>query len=70
MVGDVRAHQVCKQLLNAVKASNLNYLVNETPYSALYNNQKRFAKGYEDISNVTVAQDDSDNWQCRRSENI
>ena len=34
MVGDVRANKVCEQLLNSVKTSNLNYLVNETPYSA------------------------------------
>ena len=59
MVGDVRANKVCEQLLNSVKASNLNYLINETPYLAFITIRKRFAKGYEDISNVTVAQDET-----------
>ena len=59
MVGDIRAHKVCEQLLNYVKVSNLNYLVNETPYSAFITIRKRFTKGSEDITNVTLVQDDS-----------
>ena len=69
MVGDVRANKVCEQLLNSVKASNLNYLVNETPYLAFITIRKRFAKGYEDILNVTVAQDDSENIEDLKRKN-
>ena len=46
MVVNSSPYKVCENLINDVKASNLNYLVNETPYSAFITIRKRFTKEY------------------------
>ena len=61
MVQDLMANLVCEKLLNNVKASNLNYLLNETPYSAYIIIRKRFNKDYQDLINVTLVQDIPEN---------
>ena len=58
MAQNTRAHLVCEKLLNNVKASNLNYLLNETPYSAFITIRKRFTKDCQDLPNVTLAKED------------
>ena len=61
MVANVKAHTVCQNILNIVRGSNLNYLVNETPYSAHITVKKRFRKDYQESSYVTLASDDGEN---------
>ena len=63
MVGDIRAHKVCEQLLNYVKVSNLNYLVNETPYSAFITIRKIFSKDVEDLPYVTLILENKRNFE-------
>eukprot|EP00092_Neocalanus_flemingeri_P090255 GFUD01114297.1.p1 GENE.GFUD01114297.1~~GFUD01114297.1.p1 ORF type:complete len:114 (-),score=29.92 GFUD01114297.1:20-361(-) len=41
-----------------LKQSNLNYLVNETPYSAFVTIRKKFVKEASEISDVTAALND------------
>ena len=63
MVGSIGASHVCENLLNNVKSSNLNYLVNETPYSAYITIRKMFIKNYIQVkdpvesNNATLAQE-------------
>ena len=44
MTGNIGANFVCNQLIRVIKESNLNYLVNETPYSAFITIRKKFVK--------------------------
>ena len=44
MTGNLSANSVCNQVLKILKESNLNYLVNETPYSAYITIRKKFVK--------------------------
>ena len=69
MVQDLMANLVCEKLLNNVKASNLNYLLNETPYSAYITIRKRFNKDYQDLINVTLVQDIPENVHDYKKEN-
>ena len=69
MTQDTRALLVCEKLLNNVKASNLNYLLNETPYSAFITIRKRFTKDYHDLPNVTLAQNDGKSVEEYQKEN-
>ena len=62
MVENVMANQVCEQILNYVKASNLNYLINETPYSSVITVRKRFTKDFKDSSDVTSV--DNEQYTC------
>ena len=59
MVGSIGASQVCENLLNNVKSSNLNYLVNETPYSAFITIRKKLLRHIEEreTGDVTFAAD-------------
>ena len=54
---NIKAHIVCENLLNKVKHSKLNYLVNETPYSVFITIRKKFTKEHQDLPNVTLAQE-------------
>ena len=38
------AHNVCQQILNNLRLSNLNFMISETPYSAQILLKKRFLK--------------------------
>ena len=69
MVMNIRANQVCETLLTTIKASNLNYLVNETPYSAFITIRKRFTKDYNESSNVTLARELDVGVNSNRKEN-
>ena len=55
MTGNLSANSVCNQVLKIVKESNLNYLVNETPYSAYITIRKKFVKN---CTEVTLADKD------------
>ena len=55
MTNDNRAHRVCEEYLTILRRSQLNYLVNETPYSAHISIRKKFLKDARDLSNVTFA---------------
>ena len=68
MVENVRANQVCERILKFIKESNLNYLINETPYSSFVTIRKRFTKGFTDSSEVTFVSDDVSSLQneCQR----
>ena len=57
MSGNLTANTVCNQVLKVLKESNLNYLVNETPYSAFVTIRKKFVgpREEQDISDVTLA---------------
>ena len=50
MTGKLSANYVCNQVLKIVKESNLNYLVNETPYSAYVTIRKRFVKHSAEVT--------------------
>ena len=63
------ANQVCEKLLGNIRTSKLNYLVNETPYSAFITIRKRFIKGYADSSNVPFAQNEGSNLEALQIEN-
>ena len=54
---NIKAHKVCENLLNKVKHSKFNYLVNETPYSVFITIRKKFTKEHQDLPNVTLAQE-------------
>ena len=56
MTDNLSASYMCNQVLRVVKESNLNYLLNETPYSAFVTIRKKFVKNKE--SEVTNAVDD------------
>ena len=47
MNGNSKASFVCNQVLRVIKESDLNYLVNETPYSAFITIRKKFLKTRE-----------------------
>ena len=47
MTGNSKANYVCNQVLRVIKESDLNYLVNETPYSAFITIRKKFIKNRE-----------------------
>lgn len=57
MVVDIRANVVCEKILNTVNSSNLNYIVNETPYSVFITMRKRFTNDFRDLTNVTLVED-------------
>ena len=44
MTGTYSANFVCKQILRVIKESELNYLINETPYSSFITIRKKFVK--------------------------
>ena len=50
MTNNVSANSVCNQLLKIVKDSNLNYLVNETPYSAYVTIRKTFVRNSSEVT--------------------
>ena len=56
MTDKSRASVMCNQVLRVVKESNLNYLVEETPYSAFVTIRKKFVK---DIENADTLKDTS-----------
>ena len=60
MTGNLRANTVCNQVLKVLKESDLNYLVNETPFSAFVTIRKNFVRQREEqeVSEVTPACDD------------
>lgn len=60
MTGNSKASFVCNQVLRVIKESNLNYLVNETPYSAFITLRKKFVKDrvVNEVSEVTTTVDD------------
>ena len=60
MPSDLIAHRVCEQMLSILKSSMLNYLVQETPYSAFVTVRKRFVKDIQEISWVTLVSEDND----------
>ena len=60
---------MCEQLLNSIKVSKLNYLVNETPYSAFITFRKKFTKDVEDLPNVTLVLEDKRNLDDVKKEN-
>ena len=47
MNANSKANFVCNRVLRVIKESNLNYLVNETPYSAFITIRKKFLKNRE-----------------------
>ena len=59
MNGNSKASFVCNQVLRVIKESDLNYLVNETPYSAFITIRKKFLKTREvhEASENTLACD-------------
>ena len=57
-MSDKQTRFMCNQVLKVVKESNLNYLLNETPYSASVTVKKKFVK-HSDTEH-TSAVDDSD----------
>ena len=50
MTNNLSANSVCNQLLKIVKDSNLNYLVNETPYSAYVTIRKTFVRYNSEVT--------------------
>ena len=61
-MSDIQANVVCNQVLRVIKESNLNYLLNETPYSAYVTIRKKFVKhrgtentGVDDFALTDVA---------------
>ena len=50
MTNKLSANSVCNQLLKIVKDSNLNYLVNETPYSAYVTIRKTFVRNSSEVT--------------------
>ena len=60
MYDNSKANFVCNQVLRVIKESDLNYLVNETPYSAFITIRKKFIKNREvhEASEYTPAGDD------------
>ena len=44
MTGNYSANFVCNQILRVIKESELNYLINETPYSSFITIRKKFVK--------------------------
>ena len=52
-IEDILAHTVC-----ILKSSKLNYLVEETPYSAFVTIRKRFVKDVKELPSVTLSPDD------------
>ena len=69
MVGEFLADQVCEKLIKDIKASNLNYLLNETPYSAYITIRKKFTKAHADLSNVTLVQNYDGSLEASQAEN-
>ena len=68
MTGNFREKQVCENLLNNVKSSNLNYIINETPYSSFITIRKSFTKDFRETSDVTIVDEDVSllNSKCQR----
>ena len=58
MTSDNRAHRGCEDYLTILRRSQLNYLVKETPHSAVITIRKKFIKNVKDLSNVTFAHGD------------
>ena len=58
MCNEERAHTFCGEMLSILKASKLNYLVKETPYSAFVTIRMRFIKDIKDICEVTLVPED------------
>ena len=52
MLGESSAEFACGQVLYNIKMSKLNYMVQETPYSAYITVRKKFVKGVVDIKTV------------------
>ena len=70
MTGNLKANTVCSKVLTVLKESNLNYLVNETPYSAFVTIRKTFVKQIES-SEVSLAYNDiSSNELALSQENL
>ena len=44
--------KACGQILFSLKTSNLNYMVNETPFSAYVTIRKKFVKNYQTVETV------------------
>ena len=72
MSGNLKANTVCNQVLKVLKQSNLNYLVNETPYSAFVTIRKKFVRTREDqeLLDVTPVDDISVNDIVLTQENL
>ena len=64
---------VCNQVIRVIKESNLNYLVNETPYSAFFTIRKKFLKNievHEASENIPIGDDMVLSDVVLRQENI
>ena len=48
------ANSACNQILKIVKESNLNFLINETPYSAHVTIRKKFVKNSAEVTHENV----------------
>ena len=69
MVTNIRAHNICEKLLTYIKASKLNYLVHETPYSVFITIRKRVIKECQELSGVTPVHEDSENIEEYQKKN-
>ena len=69
MVSEFLANQVCEKLVKDIKNSHLNYLVNETPYSAYITIRKKFTKAHADLSNVTLVPNSDVSLESSQAEN-
>ena len=68
-MSDKQASLMCNQVLRIVKDSNLNYLVNETPFSAYVTIRKKFVKNKE-AEHSTAVDDFALSDLVLRQENI
>ena len=59
MAGEMSVEMACGQVLFSLKASKLNYMVKETPFSAYVTIRKKFVKNFQTIE--TSIENNSDN---------
>ena len=59
MAGEMSVEMACGQVLFSLKASKLNYMVKETPFSAYVTIRKKFVKNFQTIE--TSVENNSDN---------
>ena len=52
MANQADAHKICDMLISSIRDSNLNFFVQETPFSAFINIRKTFCKGGKDYKKL------------------
>ena len=65
---DPRAIENCNTILSSLRKSGLNFIVQETPYSAYITIRKNFCSGF--VVNSTVSNNDNDNDTEQKLEEV